>query len=63
MPMVNPLNPPNVNEVLRRDKALREESLRRESGYDDEPPAHVALTSCGAYCPSRSALPSAFAVP
>jgi hypothetical protein len=37
MPTVNPLNSPNVNEVLRRDKALREESLRRESGYDDEP--------------------------
>jgi hypothetical protein len=37
MPMVNPLNPRNVNEVLRRDRTLREESLRRESGYDDEP--------------------------
>jgi hypothetical protein len=31
MPGVNPLNPPNVNEVLRRDQALR-----RETGYDHE---------------------------
>jgi hypothetical protein len=31
MPMVNPLNPRNVDEVLRRDRALRHES---EIGYD-----------------------------
>jgi hypothetical protein len=37
VPGVNPLNPPNVNEVLRREEALRQETMRRESGYDDEP--------------------------
>jgi len=36
MPGVNPLRPPNVNEVLRREEALRQEISRRESGYDDE---------------------------
>jgi hypothetical protein len=37
MPMVNPLNPRNVNEVLRRDRVLRAETSGREHGYDDEP--------------------------
>jgi hypothetical protein len=32
----NPLNPPNVNEVLRREANLRQESLRRETGDEDE---------------------------
>jgi hypothetical protein len=32
----NPLNPPNVNVVLRREANLRQESLRRETGYEDE---------------------------
>jgi hypothetical protein len=36
VPGVNPLHPPNVNEVLRRKEALRQETSRRESGYDDE---------------------------
>jgi hypothetical protein len=36
MPMVNPLNSPNVNEVL-RDEALRQETLHRQTGYDNEP--------------------------
>jgi hypothetical protein len=37
MPMGNPLNSPNVNEVLRRDKILRAETSGREHGYADEP--------------------------
>jgi hypothetical protein len=37
MPMVNPLNPRNVNEVLRRDKVLRAETSRREHEYGDDP--------------------------
>jgi hypothetical protein len=37
MPMVNPLNPRNVNEVLRRDKVLRAETSGREHGYAGEP--------------------------
>jgi hypothetical protein len=40
MPGVNPLNPPNVNEVLRRDQALR-----REAEYHDEPWSHPNWTS------------------
>ena len=36
MPMVNPLNSPNANEVLRRDKILRQETLGRQSGYASE---------------------------
>jgi hypothetical protein len=36
MPMVNPLNSHNVNEVLRRDKVLRAETSGREHGYADE---------------------------
>ena len=37
MPSVNPLNSPNVNEVLRREKVLRAKTSAREHGYDDEP--------------------------
>jgi hypothetical protein len=37
MPMVNPLNSRNVNEVLRRDRVLRAETSGREHGYADEP--------------------------
>jgi hypothetical protein len=35
----NPLNPMNVNEVLRRERNLRQDTLRRESGsdYDTRP--------------------------
>jgi hypothetical protein len=36
MPWVNPLRPPNVNEVMRREEALREELLRRGPEYYDE---------------------------
>jgi hypothetical protein len=36
MPGVNPLRPPNVNEVLRREQALRQEILQRESLHDEE---------------------------
>jgi hypothetical protein len=41
MPGVNPLRPPNVNEVLRRGQALRQEmarqdTMRREIGYNDD---------------------------
>jgi hypothetical protein len=36
MPGVNPLRPPNVNEVLRRDEMARQETLRRDSEYHDE---------------------------
>jgi hypothetical protein len=35
MPLVNPLNSPNANEVLRRDKALRQETLRRQPADSD----------------------------
>ena len=35
MPMVNPLNSRNVNEVLRRDKVLRAETSGREHEYAD----------------------------
>ena len=37
MPMVNPLNSHNVNEVLRRDKVLRAETSGREHEYGDDP--------------------------
>jgi hypothetical protein len=37
MPMVNPLNPRNVNEVLRRDRVLRAETAGREHRYREEP--------------------------
>jgi hypothetical protein len=36
MPMVNPLNSPNANEVLRREKALRQETIRRQPADGDE---------------------------
>jgi hypothetical protein len=32
----NPLNPVNANEVLRRERNLRQDTLRRESGSDDD---------------------------
>jgi len=40
MPFINPLRPPNTGEVMRREKALRQELLHDEawhigSGYDD----------------------------
>lgn len=40
MPGVNPLRPPNVDEALRREQALRQETMRREAGYDDESLPH-----------------------
>jgi hypothetical protein len=36
MPGVNPLNSRNVDEVLRRDRALRRETSGRDIGYDEE---------------------------
>jgi hypothetical protein len=36
MPGINPLRPPDVNEVLRREKALREELQHRGPEYYGE---------------------------